>query len=287
MDSLHSALPDLRILAVNSFYSPGIASMGGTRPAIFTGPLSTTELYDHGGKAAVLDQLTERLVYGNYPRVYLADAGMETILARLCGESLITDITFSHDIRLPSLLKRTLEILARGLGKQVTYAGIAARTGKDTKTAEKYLELLERAYLVYRIWSYCKNVSNELRHSFKVGFWDNGIRNSCLDDFRPVDKRQDADALWENYFITERRKALLYTGRGFRQHFWRSTQNQEISLIELSGHRISAYGLKWGPGKPLRLPLTFRNSYPNVRMETANRFNYLNHTLEQQLRLVL
>jgi len=279
--------PRLRILAGSSFASAGMDRIAANARVCFTGPLDTTELFDHGGFVAVTDELPQRLVYGNYPGVIQAGTDRESILRGLWEECLLRDVIPSGELRRPEQLTRLLGVLALCLGKQVSYAGIGARVGIDGKTVEKYIDLLERAYLVYRIWSYSKNVSNELRRSFKVCFWDNGIRNSCLDDFRPVDKRLDAEALWENYFITERRKALLHTGRGVRQYFWRSAQKQEISLIELSGRRISAYGLQWVSGKPLRLPLTFRNHYPDARLETASRFNYLNHTLEQQLRLVL
>lgn len=278
-------LPQLRVLLVCSFISSGIAALAITSSLIFVGTLSTTEIYDHSGLVSVTEELPQRLVYGNYPAVYLSAMDREAVIASICKDSLQMDILQTQNIRRPSLLNRLLLVLAMKLGSQVTYSEVAAEAGMDTKTAEKYLDLLERAYLVYRIWSYSGKAPNELRHSFKVYFWDNGIRNWAVDDFRSIDKRQDADVLWQNYFITERRKAMLYSAKGVRQHFWRSTQKQEVGLVELSGRRMAAYGIKWAPTKALRLPLTFCNSYPAAKLETVNRFNYLAHTLQSQMTL--
>jgi predicted AAA+ superfamily ATPase len=287
VQQIMSTLPQLRLLLVCSFISSGIAAIAKTSSFIFVGPLSTTEIYDQGGLTSVTEELPQRLVYGNYPAVYLNAMDREAALATICKDSLHVDILQTQGIRRPSLLNRLLLVLAMKLGSQVTYSELAAEAGMDTKTAEKYLDLLERAFLVYRIWSYSAKVANELRHSFKVYFWDNGIRNWAVADFRGIDKRQDADVLWQNYFITERRKAMLYSAKGVRQHFWRSTQKQEVGLVELSGRRMAAYGMKWAPTKILRIPLTFRNNYPYARLETVNRFNYLAHTLQSQMTIAL
>ncbi len=279
---LSAALPTLKVLLLSSFLTPGIERLGHADSTFFLGPLSTTELYDQGGITAVSEELPRRLVQGNYPEAYLAGDDFEDVLESLCRQSLRMDIAQARDIRRPEQLMRLLGVLAGRLGRQISFSELAREAGMDAKTAERYLGLLERAYLVYRLSSYSGSVRNELKRSFKVCFWDNGIRNLACGDFRPIGRRQDADLLWQNYFITERRKAALYAGKGVRQHFWRSTQKQEVALVELTGRRVSAYSVSWASDKYGRLPLTFRNGYPGARLETASRSDYLFHTLEPQ-----
>lgn len=282
VELISTALPTLKVLLLSSFLTPGIERLGRKATSYFLGPLSTTELYDHGGTMAVTEELPRRLVHGNYPEAYLAGDDFEAILESTCRESLRNDIAQAQDIRRPEQLMRLLGVLACKLGRQITYSEIARDAGMDAKTVERYLDLLEQAYLVFRLSSYSGSVRNELKRSFKVCFWDNGIRNLACGDFRPIGRRQDADHLWQNYFITERRKAALYAGKGVRQHFWRSTQKQEVGLVELTGRKVSAYGMRWTSDRPHRLPLTFSKGYPGARLETVNRSDYLSHTLEPQ-----
>ena len=194
-------------------------------------PLSTAELMESGGFLSVKQTLEARLIYGSYPDVLNHSDEAKEILMNIAGSYLYKDLLALEGIRKPVLLEKLLVALALQMGSEVSYNEIAQTIGSDSKTVEKYIDLLEKCYIVFRLSAFSRNLRTELKKSKKIYFYDNGIRNAILQNFAPLALRADVGALWENFFISERVKANHYQGRYVKSYFWRTTQQQEIDYI--------------------------------------------------------
>ncbi len=247
----------------------------GRKFEFIVAPLSTTELYEHDGIDAVQSGLPLRMIYGNYPEVYLEKTVPADVIKEIAGSYLFKDLLIYQDIKRPDLMKKLLIALALQLGSEVSAGELAATIGMDKKTVERYISLMEQSFIIYRLGSYRRNLRTELKRANKVYFWDNGIRNALINNFSPLEKRDDQGALWENYFITERRKQMLNMRATFEHYFWRTTAQQEIDLIELENGSLRAYELKWNPLKKVSFPLSFSKSYPEAQVSGVNPANYL------------
>ena len=211
--------------------------------------------------------IEKRLIYGSYPDV-VAHPGDEVARLREIGRGyLYKDILKYEAIRKPELLDRLLRALAFQIGQEVSYSELGETVGSDPKTVSKYIDILEKAFIVFRLGSYARNLRNELKKSVKVYFHDTGIRNYVIGDWRAVDSRDPAEVghLWENYVIAERRKWLLLNEPETRAFFWRTKQQQEVDLVEESAAGLKAFEIKWNPKKANQpLPRTFTNAYPSA-----------------------
>lgn len=161
-------------------------------------------------------------------------------------------------------LTRLLQALALQIGSQVTYSELASLCSIDSKTVEKYINILEQTYVVFRLPSFSRNARNELKNSRKIYFYDNGIRNAILANFREIENREDAGCLWENYLISERKKYLDAQNLWVNSYFWRTKEQKEIDLIEESNGVLSAYEFKCSLYKKVKIPDAFISSYPNT-----------------------
>jgi len=274
-------LPQLQIIATGSssldLSSLTGESLTGRKFEFLVTPLSTAEIYHYGGTDDVKGGLHQRLIYGNYPEVYLEKSIPEEIIKEIAGSYLFKDILVYQNIKRPDLLKRLLIALALQTGSEVSYQELGTTVGLDRKTVEKYIWLLEQCFIIYRLGSFSRNLRNELKKAVKIYFWDNGIRNSLLNNFSPLDKRTDTGALWENYFITERRKLKLNSRAGFEHYFWRTSSQQEIDLIESENGELKAFELKWNPGKNHRISRTFIKGYESAETHIVTPANYLEY----------
>jgi predicted AAA+ superfamily ATPase len=226
-------------------------------------PLSTAELMESGGFLSVKQTLEARLIYGSYPDVLNHSDEAKEILMNIAGSYLYKDLLALEGIRKPVLLEKLLVALALQMGSEVSYNEIAQTIGSDSKTVEKYIDLLEKCYIVFRLSAFSRNLRTELKKSKKIYFYDNGIRNAILQNFAPLALRADVGALWENFFISERVKANHYQGRYVKSYFWRTTQQQEIDYIEEEDGAFTAFEMKWNPKKASTvLPSAFVKTYP-------------------------
>ena len=226
-------------------------------------PLSTAELMESGGFLSVKQTLEARLIYGSYPDVLNHSDEAKEILMNIAGSYLYKDLLSLEGIRKPVLLEKLLVALALQMGSEVSYNEIAQTIGSDSKTVEKYIDLLEKCYIVFRLSAFSRNLRTELKKSKKIYFYDNGIRNAILQNFAPLALRADVGALWENFFISERVKANHYQGRYVKSYFWRTTQQQEIDYIEEEDGAFTAFEMKWNPKKAsTALPSAFVRTYP-------------------------
>ena len=243
-------------------------------------PISTAELMESGGLLNVKQTLESRLIFGSYPDVLNHSDEAKEILMNIAGSYLYKDLLALEGIRKPALLEKLLVALALQMGSEVSYNEIAQTIGSDSKTVEKYVDLLEKCYIVFRLSAFSRNLRTELKKSKKIYFYDNGIRNAVLQNFAPLALRNDVGALWENFFISERMKANHYKGRYCKSYFWRTTQQQEIDYIEEEDGTFTAFEMKWNPKKAsTALPSLFANTYSLQTSVVVTPENYLEWVL--------
>ena len=163
--------------------------------------------------------------------------------------------------------------LALQIGSEVSFNEIGQLVNSDSKTVEKYIDLLQKAFVVFQLPAFSRNVRNEIKKGKKIYFYDCGIRNAIINNFKPLSTRTDAGALWENFVIVERMKYLHYQGRTFSHYFWQTTQQQEIDLIEEEDGFLSAFEFKWSKTEKVRIPQTFLQNYPGTKTEIITRDN--------------
>lgn len=225
-------------------------------------PISTAELMASNGLLGVKQTLEQRLVYGSYPDILNHADDAKELLMNLAGSYLYKDLLTLESVRRPVLLGKLLTALALQVCSEVSYNELAQTVGSDNKTIEKYIDLLEKCYIVFRLNGFNRNLRSELKKSKKVYFFDNGIRNAILQNFAPLSLRQDAGALWENFIISELIKRNHYSGRYVNSYFWRTTQQQEIDYVEECDGQFSIFEMKWNPRRAnTQFPSSFLTAY--------------------------
>lgn len=226
-------------------------------------PFSWEEMNQHFGYLENQKNLSSYLIYGMYPEVITHPNEKEDILKELTKSYLYKDLLQHKGIRKPELLDKILLALALQVGQEVNYNELANLVRADRSTVEEYISLLEKTYVIFRLLPLSRNIRNEISTSRKIYFYDNGIRNAIIGDFKPIEFRQDIGALWENFMVSERIKKLRYDDWSGRYYFWRTYQQQEIDWIEESESKFNAFEFKWNPKKgKSKFSKTFLANYP-------------------------
>lgn len=246
-------------------------------------PFSTNELVSHTSMLEEMRLLKNRLVYGFYPDVVNNPGEEKEILTNIINSYLYKDVFEFQDIRKSSVIEKLVQALALQVGSEVSFNELGNLLGIDTVTVQRYVDLLEKAYVIFHIRSFSRNVRNELKKSIKIYFYDNGVRNSVISNFSPVELRSDIGALWENFLISERIKNNTYHNKHAKYYFWRTTQKQEIDFIEEVDQNLFAYEFKYNPKKVnSKCPVTFSNNYPNVPFDVITSENYMDFVLHKE-----
>lgn len=248
--------------------------MTGRKFEFFLYPFSFMELSNHYGFLTEKRSLEQRLIFGCYPDVVVNPGGETRLLKTLASDYLYKDILSSGLIKKPVLLEKILKALALQVGNEVSYYELAQLLDSDKGTIEKYIDLLEKAYLIFKLPGLNRNVRNEIKKGRKIYFYDNGIRNAILSNFLPLRSRTDIGALWENFLISERFKLVSNLGERPLSYFWRTTQQQEIDYIEENHNKFHAYEFKWNLSKTAAISKTFANAYPGSSFEVITPDNY-------------
>jgi predicted AAA+ superfamily ATPase len=236
-------------------------------------PLSFAEMVQHNGLLDEKRLIEHRLIYGYYPEIVTNPGKEKELLKLLANSYLYKDLLMLEQIKKPTVLEKLLKALAVQIGNEVRYTEIARTIDSDPKTVERYIDLLEKAFVVFRLPGFNRNVRNEIKNGKKVYFYDCGIRNAIINDFKLLNSRNDVGVLWENYVIAERMKLLRYSNSDAIQYFWRTTQQQEIDLIEENDGQFNAFEFKWNKDKKVRFPQTFTENYPNTKTYTITPAN--------------
>ncbi len=225
-------------------------------------PISWEEYEDHVGYLKAEQDLENRLIYGMYPDVLNNDYGEEKeILRNLVNSYLYRDILTHGEIRKPEILEKLVQALALQIGSEVNYNELSSLVGITKDTVQRYIEILEKGYVIFRLRSFNRNVRNEIKKGRKIYFYDNGIRNAIIGDFNRVGLRTDIGMLWENFLISERVKQNSYKLTFAKPYFWRTNQQQEVDYVEQKGQEFTAFEFKWNPRKQAKIPTTFLSNY--------------------------
>ena len=243
-------------------------------------PISTSELYAAKGLITTSEMLETRLIYGSYPDVLFGSLPPEKALTELTESYLYKDILDLEGMRKPAVLQKLLVALALQIGSEVSYHELSKTVEVDSKTVEKYIDILEKCYIVFRLNSFSRNIRTELTKGKKIYFYDLGVRNAVLQAFAPLELRQDKGALWENFFIAERMKYNHYSDRLVKSYFWRTTEKQEIDYIEESNGELHLFEMKWNEKKQsAKIPNQFIEQYHPQKTDVITTANYLTYLI--------
>jgi hypothetical protein len=224
-------------------------------------PISWKEFEDTVGFVKAEQQLELRVIYGMYPDV-INRTGEETeALKQLADSYLYKDILAYGGLRKPEVLEKLLQALALQMGNEVSYNELSQLIGIDKNTVSNYIDILEKAFVIFKLKSFSRNLRNEIKTNQKIYFYDTGIRNMIIGNFNALGLRQDKGALWENFLISERIKKNTYEGSLAKPYFWRTVQQQEIDYVEETAGQITGYEIKWNANAKAKIPKLFKETY--------------------------
>lgn len=240
-------------------------------------PLAQMEYSAIENSVQTMAKLEERLIYGCYPELVHLPSNQEKAdyLNEMVDAYLLKDILEFDGIRNATKMLHLLRLIAFQIGKEVSLEELGRQLALSRNTVEKYLDLLSKVFVVYKLSGFNRNLRSEITKTNRWYFYDNGIRNALIRNYHPLSIRNDAGELWENYVLTERVKFQNYTNIQANNYFWRTYEQQEIDWIEESGGRLSAYEIKWNPAKTVRVPTAWTKAYPESSFQVIHPENYL------------
>ncbi|MBN2858579.1 MAG: ATP-binding protein [Candidatus Delongbacteria bacterium] len=237
-------------------------------------PISFAEMSDHLSVREEKRLLPNRLVYGYYPEVVTSPGKEREVLGEIINSYLFKDILMWNRIQKSDKLLKLLQALAFQAGREVSYNELGRITELKNDTVESYITILERAFIIFRLPAFSRNLRKELKRSRKIFFYDNGVRNALISNFKSIELRDDVGQLWENYLVSERIKQNSYKKRYCNSYFWRTTDQQEIDYIEESDGKLLACEFKWGDVKKVKIPKIFEETYPDSSSVIINKDNF-------------
>lgn len=273
-------LPGLRIIATGSSSFELASQVGepltGRKITLTLFPVAQLELSKLHNPFELKENLERYLVYGAYPEVLTADRVEEKrrILNEIAGSYLLKDILEMDRVKNSKTLLDLLRLLAFQVGNEVSLSELAAQIGRDYKTVARYLDLLEKAFVIFSLRGFSRNLRKEIFRKSKYYFYDTGIRNAVISNFNPLELRDDTGRLWENFLFMERLKKQSYLNIYSNNYFWRTWDQQEIDLVEEREGKLFGYEFTWGD-KSRRPPKEWLKTYPNATFDVINRENYL------------
>ncbi len=273
--------PGLYIIATGSSSFELAGQVGepltGRKFTLMLYPIAQSELLSTFNRYELREQLAEYLVFGSYPEVLTAQnrADKIAILTEIANSYLFKDILALERIRNSRTVWDLLKMIAFQVGNEVSYSELATQLGIDTKTVQRYLDLLEKVFVLYRVYGFSRNLRQEISNKSKYYFYDNGIRNALIAQFNDLDQRNDTGQLWENFVFIERMKRRTYAPIYANDYFWRAYQGQEIDLLEEREGNLFGFEMKWSTRKAIAPPKLWRETYPNAQYQVVTPDNYL------------
>ncbi len=277
---LVDAMPDIKVIATGSSSFELANRLGepltGRKKTGLLYPVSVMELDRQDGGANVIRRLEELLVYGSYPEVLTAESIEEKTeyLAELRDSYLYRDILILENLKKPDKLTDLLRLIAFQIGKDVSLSELGRGLGMAVQTVERYLDLLEKSFVIKRVRGFSRNLRKEITKSSRFYFLDNGVRNAVISNFNDLRTRNDIGMLWENFLMAERMKTRTYCRIEANQWFWRTYDKKEIDLVEERGGYLYGYEFKWGKKKTVP-PKQWVEAYPEARYQVIDRDNFL------------
>ncbi|NTU51149.1 MAG: ATP-binding protein [Candidatus Aminicenantes bacterium] len=271
-------VPGLRVIATGSSSFELAGQVGepltGRKITLTLYPVAQMELDGIFTPFELRERLEDFLIFGGYPEVVATtDKGEKTrLLTEISSSYLLKDILAFDRVKSPKVLLDLLRLLAFQVGSEASLSELGQKVGLDYKTVGRYIDLLEKSFVIFTLRGFSRNLRNEMTKKAKYYFFDTGIRNALIANFNPPSLRNDIGQLWENFLMMERMKSLAYRAIPVNRYFWRTWQGQEIDLVEEREGRLLAYEFKWTSGG--RGPRPFRAAYPEAAFEIINRENY-------------
>ena len=237
-------------------------------------PISWKEFVNHVGYLEANRDLENRLIYGMYPEVILKAEEQKQTIKNITQSYLFKDVFTYKDLKKPEVLEKLVKALALQIGNLVSYNEISQLLKVDVETVQRYIDILEKSYVIFRLPSFQRNIKNELSKSRKIYFYDLGVRNAIINNFLPLNRRTDVGSMWENFLIVERIKNNFNAERFFNYYFWRTHQKQEIDFVEEREEELLAIEFSFNPNSKKRIPRTFIENYPEAKTLIVDKSNF-------------
>ena len=273
-------IPGIRIVATGSSSFDLARVVGepltGRKTTLKLFPLSQMEIGQMEQRHQTDANLESRLIYGSYPEVVLTNdsRAREQYLKEIVVSYLYKDVLELDGIRHSAKISRLLQLIAFQVGKEVSYTELGTNLGMSKNTIERYLDLLEKAFVIQKLSGFSRNLRSEITKNNRYYFLDNGVRNALINNFNVLDLRNDVGELWENYLVIERLKRQEYLVEFANSYFWRTYNQKEIDLVEEREGKLFGYEMKWGKART-KPPKEWLEAYPNANWQLINRENYL------------
>jgi predicted AAA+ superfamily ATPase len=274
-------LPKLRVIVTGSSSFDLSQKVGepltGRKRTLTLYPVAQKELAATRNRHDLKEKAEDFLIFGSYPEVIKAATKKDKIeaLIEIVNSYLFKDVFTLERIRGSKVLLDLVRLLALQTGSEVSLNELATQLGIDVKTAGRYLDILEKAFIILRLGGFSRNLRGEITSKCKYYFWDTGIRNAVISQFNPLNTRNDAGALWENFIIVERLKKQAYTQAHTQAYFWRTYSQKEIDLVEEKDGRLHGFECKWSGSKKASAPKEWRAAYPGSTFSVVSKENYL------------
>lgn len=278
--------PALRVIATGSSSFELAGQIGepltGRKKTLTLHPLSQMELSKLFNEYELAQKLADWLLFGGYPAVVSATTRQEKIglLEEIFHSYLLKDILELERIKSPKLLLDLLRLLALQVGQQVSLTGLGEKLGLDYKTVGRYLDLLEKSFVIINLRGFSRNLRKEITKKSKYFFYDTGVRNAIISNFNELALRDDVGKLWENFLVVERLKFQAYTSLYANNYFWRTWDGKEIDWLEEHGGNLFAYEFKFNK-QQVKAPSDFLKAYPKAEFQVVTPKNYLDFIVKK------
>lgn len=280
---MYDEMPHLKVIATgsSSFDLANSASepLTGRKRIFHLLPLSLEEISGEMNKYELDQQLEDLLIYGLYPEVYTSRSNeKKEILEDISESYLFKDVLQLTTVKYIAKIRDLLRLIAFQVGQQVSIHELTNKLGINRETVERYIDLLEKAFVIFRLPAFSRNPRSEVSKMDKIYFYDNGIRNILIDNLKPLDYRTDIGNLWENFVVAERRKQILNYRKNVHSYFWRTYTGTEIDYVEETDTGFTGYEIKLNKDK-FRIPKAWKTEY-NGELKLINRKTYLDFLLK-------
>ena len=275
-------VPGIKVIATGSSSFELAGQVGepltGRKHTLVLYPLSQLELSQTYNRYELMQNIPDYLIFGGYPEVLQASSREERIdsISEIANSYLLKDILAFDRVKSSRILLDLLKLLAFQLGCEVSLNELATQLSIDVKTVQRYLDLLEKSFVIYRLNGFSRNLRKEVTTKSKYYFLDTGIRNAIIAQFNNLNQRNDVGQLWENFLMIERLKLRSYRRIPANSYFWRTYNQQEIDLVEEREGKLYGYEFKWSPNKETTAPKLWKETYSNAEFMTINQKNYMN-----------
>ncbi len=278
-------VPGIMVIATGSSSFELAGQVGepltGRKRMLLLYPIAQLELLANNNRFELQQRLEEFMVFGAYPEIALASTRSQKIdlVTEIASSYLFKDILTFDRVRNSRPLLDLLKLLAFQIGSEVSYNELSTQIGIDVKTVQRYLDLFEKTFVIFRLNGYSRNLRSEVTNKVKIYFLDNGIRNAVVAQFNGLDQRNDIGQLWENFVLAERMKYRAYRSIYANTYFWRTYQQQEIDLVEEREGKLFGYEAKWSLQKRISPPTQWSERYPEAEYAVIHPDTYLDFIL--------